>query len=138
MVDQYSVDEMSVKNGFVEGQAGDLSHVIGEAVWVLGASERHSEMPVAKLRNCVFEPILLQQCIIFQNKGLPLAAAFWARQKRGWRAPANGLLGMERGDWVGGTLPVIVDIIAPFGDEAGFTEAVELRLQNEIQRRSAA
>ena len=126
------------EKAFATGRASDLSPVIGEAVWVLGASDRYRSMTVDMLRACVFEPILHQQCIVFQKHGAPIAAAFWAVQVEGWRAPTDGLLSMTRADWRAGSVPTLVDIIAPFGDEEQFRNSADRRLKHEIALRHSA
>lgn len=125
------------KFGLKTGNPTDVSPVIGEAVWVFGATSRYADLSVSRLRDVVFEPIFRNQCIVFQNNGLPCAAVFWALRDETWTAPSDGLAGMSREDWTNGTHPVVVDVLAPFGDEAAFTDALMPRLAQEINKRSA-
>lgn len=95
------------------------AQVFGEVAWLFARSPLHYEMPVRKLEQWAFPPIVLQQFRLYRREGRPVAFFSWAFlseavEKKYALSPQS----LEPGEWRSGERLWIIDFIAPFGDTA--------------------
>lgn len=91
--------------------------LLGEAVTLLSQSPLHAARPLSDLSALILPPLLAGQVRIWRRGVLPVALATWA-----WLDEAtehavlheDHLPGAE--EWSNGTNPVVIDLVAPFGD----------------------
>jgi cytolysin-activating lysine-acyltransferase len=114
-------------NGHAREQTGPppktVAQVLGEITWLMTQSPRHKAIPFGDLEWLVMPAILLRQFRIFYHGEQPAGVALWALADdlvaRRIDAGDKRLAAVE---WKSGTNMRIVDIVAPFGGEAGMRD----------------
>ena len=105
------------------GQAPTVSHVLGEMAWLLTQSPLHRALAIGDLEWLVMPALIHRQFYIFRDGDRPVGLALWAKctpeaeakLDRGMVEPENRLTLEE---WNSGTALWLVDLIAPFADQA--------------------
>ena len=106
-----------------------ISHVLGEAVWLLTQSARHKKMELADLEWLIMPAIMLRQFKLFYNGEQPVGLALWAMVDSSVAARMDaGDNRLAVAEWKCGEEFRIVDVVAPFGGEDEMRKKVESRL----------
>lgn len=100
-----------------------VSHMLGEMTWLLTQSPMHRTLAIGDLEWLVMPALIHRQFYVFRDGDKPVGLALWAKCRpeaeakleRGMIEPENRL-SLE--EWVSGDTIWLVDLIAPFADEA--------------------
>lgn len=100
-----------------------VSHLLGEMTWLLTQSPLHRALQIGDLEWLVMPALVYRQFYIFRDGDRPVGLALWAKCNaaaaakldRGMLQPENRLTAEE---WQSGDAIWLVDLIAPFADEA--------------------
>ena len=103
--------------------APTVSHVLGEMTWLLTQSPLHKALAIGDIEWLVMPALVHRQFYIFRDGERPVGLALWAKCNpvaegkldRGMIEPENRLTPDE---WNSGPAIWLVDLIAPFADEA--------------------
>jgi cytolysin-activating lysine-acyltransferase len=95
-----------------------VSHVLGEAVWLLTQSARHKKMELADLEWLIMPAIMLKQFKLFYNGEQVVGLVLWAMVDSSVAARMDaGDNRLAVAEWKCGEEFRIVDVVAPFGGE---------------------
>ena len=100
-----------------------VSHLLGEMAWLLTQSPLHKALAIGDLEWLVMPALIHQQFYTFRDGGQPIGLALWAKcdaaaekkLQQGMLEPEHRLT-LEQ--WVSGDRIWLVDLIAPFANEA--------------------
>lgn len=120
-----------------DGSGGDgvtpptVSHLLGEMTWLLTQSPLHSALAIGDLEWLAMPALIHRQFYIFRDAGRPVGLALWAKcdstaeakLERGMIEPDSRLTLEE---WTSGERIWLVDLIAPFADEANRHQEIML------------
>lgn len=103
--------------------APTISHLLGEMAWLMTQSPIHRAMPIDALEWLCMPALIKRQFYIFRDGDRPVGLALWAKCEEkaaaklegGMIEPENRLT-LEQ--WGGGDQIWLVDLIAPFADNA--------------------
>jgi cytolysin-activating lysine-acyltransferase len=100
-----------------------VSHVLGEMTWLLTQSAPRRTLAIGDLEWLVMPAIVHRQFYIFREGDRPVGLALWAKCGPAAEAKlARGLIEPENrltpDEWNSGPVLWLVDLIAPFADEA--------------------
>ena len=101
--------------------APTLSHLFGEATWLLSQSPLHKTLAIGDLEWLIMPSLIHRQFYIFRDVQRPLGIALWAKcnpaaeEKLDRGIGAGNWLTPE--EWNSGPALWLVDLIAPFADE---------------------
>jgi cytolysin-activating lysine-acyltransferase len=110
-----------------------VSHILGEAVWLLTQSARHKKLELANLEWLIMPAIMLRQFKLFYNGEQPVGLALWALVDSSVAARMDaGDNRLTAAEWKCGEGFRIVDVIAPFGGE----DEMRGRVQQGLSDRS--
>src|ERR1700710_568074 len=102
-----------------------VAQVLGEITWLMTQSPRHKAVPLGDLEWLLMPAILLRQFRIFYQGEQPVGVALWAMADRlvAKRIDA-GDRRLAAIEWKSGSNMRIIDVVAPFGEEAEMREQV--------------
>ena len=100
-----------------------VSHVLGEMTWLLTQSPLHRAMAIGDLEWLIMPALAHRQFYIFRDADKPVGLALWAKcdpraeakLEAGMIEPENRL---TLDEWQSGERIWLVDLIAPFADQA--------------------
>ena len=100
-----------------------VSHILGEMTWLLTQSPLHKALAIGDLEWLIMPAIAHRQFYVFRDAEKPVGLALWARcdpkaeakLEGGMIEPENRLTFDE---WKSGDRIWLVDLIAPFADQA--------------------
>lgn len=100
-----------------------VSHILGEMTWLLTQSLLHRSFAIGDLEWLIMPAIAHEQFYVFRDAEKPVGLALWAKcdpkaeakLERGMIDPENRL---TLDEWKSGEAIWLVDLIAPFADEA--------------------
>ena len=103
--------------------APTVSHILGEMTWLLTQSPIHKALAIGDLEWLIMPALIHRHFYIFRDGDKPVGLALWAKctpeaeakLDRGMIEPENRLTLEE---WTSGTSLWLVDLIAPFADQA--------------------
>lgn len=106
------------KSAPMEAPKKTVSQVLGEVTWLLTQSPVHKQLFIGDLEWFVMPAVLLEQFRIFHGEQHPVGVALWARVSEETDARLRGGAFKLRADeWKGGTIPWLIELIAPFGGQ---------------------
>ena len=122
-------------NGAGNGQSNTpppkktVSQVLGEVTWLLTQSPVHKQLFIGDLEWFIMPPLLLEQFRIFNGPQHPVGVALWARVSEDTdKRLREGAFKLRVDEWKGGTIPWLIELIAPFGGQdeimADFSAAI--------------
>ena len=92
------------------------SQILGQIVWLAMHSPAHRHLFLTDLEWLVLPPLLLKQFRVFRKNGKPFAYVSWAMvSEEVEQRLKSGNIKLRPGDWKCGEMPLIVDVLAPFG-----------------------
>jgi cytolysin-activating lysine-acyltransferase len=105
------------------GKGVSVSHLLGEMSWLMTQSPLHKALPIEALEWLVMPALIHRQFYIFRDGEKPVGLALWAKcgpeaeakLDKGMIEPENRLTLEE---WTSGKTIWLVDLIAPFADDA--------------------
>lgn len=111
-----------------------VSDVLGQIVWLMTQSADHRGLFLSDLEWSVMPALLGKQFKIYHHEGQPKAAVFWAMVDEDTHARLKTTVNpkLRLSEWRSGTIPVVIDAIAPFGNreklKAEFLKELEAEL----------
>lgn len=134
-----------------DASAATHPNMFASAVWLMMASPKHRHLFVADLQWRLIPPLMLRQFRLFQKDGKPTALATWAMVSDEVAARLGGTDGggtsgeggtprsdlrLKPAEWRSGTMPILVDVVAPFGNAEAVAkfvrETVWAKLDNNV------
>jgi cytolysin-activating lysine-acyltransferase len=114
-----------------------VSHILGEAVWLLTQSARHKKMELADLEWLIMPAIMLRQFKLFYNGEQPVGLALWAMVDSSVAARMDaGDNRLTVAEWKCGEEFRIVDVIAPFGREGEMRKSIEINFYSSANNKN--
>jgi cytolysin-activating lysine-acyltransferase len=100
-----------------------VSHILGEMTWLLTQSPLHKALAIGDLEWLVMPALIHRQFYVFREGEKPVGLALWARCNAAAEAKLEGGM-IEPGnrltleEWTSGDTIWLVDLVAPFADQA--------------------
>lgn len=100
-----------------------ISHLLGEMTWLLTQSPLHRALQIGDLEWLVMPALVYQQFYIFRDGDRPVGLAMWAKCNEAAEAKLDrGMIEAQNRltpeEWKSGDAIWLVDLIAPFADDA--------------------
>jgi cytolysin-activating lysine-acyltransferase len=100
-----------------------VSHILGEMTWLLTQSLLHRAMAIGDLEWLIMPALAHRQFYVFRDAERPVGLALWAKCNPAAEAKLEaGMIEPENrltlDEWKSGEAIWLVDLIAPFADEA--------------------
>lgn len=106
-----------------------IAQMLGEVTWLLTQSPIHKQMFVGDLEWFCMPPIIHRTFRMFYGPQTPVACALFAHASKDTdERLVAGAHKLRPDEWVGGDIPWLIELIAPFGGQdeilADFSKAI--------------
>jgi cytolysin-activating lysine-acyltransferase len=105
-------------------------HVLGAAVALMAASDRHEVWIVRDVARLMMTPLHLEQYVAIWDEGRMVALATWARlTDQAAQGYVTGQRRLQPEDWTAGDQIWLIDAIAPWGHARQVTSLLRIDLK---------